>query len=114
MILDHACGSGSLLLRAKKKFDAHIIEEGFFGQEVNHTTYKLARMNMLLALFDAVESVADYRSRGPVVEGDVCIIDDNGEKRPFVVQLFNSSYQTLAFVRGLAVKSATQIYMGPA
>ena len=47
-ILDHACGSGSLLLRAKKQFDAHIIEEGFFGQEVNHTTYNLARMNMFL------------------------------------------------------------------
>ncbi|HBJ37700.1 MAG TPA: type I restriction-modification system subunit M, partial [Planctomycetaceae bacterium] len=40
-ILDHACGSGSLLLRAKKQFDAHIIEEGFFGQEINHTTYNL-------------------------------------------------------------------------
>lgn len=47
-ILDHACGSGALLLRAKKQFDAHIIEEGFFGQEVNHTTYNLARMNMFL------------------------------------------------------------------
>ncbi len=47
-ILDHACGSGSLLLRAKKQFDDHIIEEGFFGQEVNHTTYNLARMNMFL------------------------------------------------------------------
>jgi type I restriction enzyme M protein len=47
-ILDHACGSGSLLLRAKKQFDAHIIEEGFFGQEINHTTYNLARMNMFL------------------------------------------------------------------
>ena len=47
-IYDPACGSGSLLLQAKKHFDAHIVEEGFFGQELNHTTYNLARMNMFL------------------------------------------------------------------
>lgn len=47
-IYDPACGSGSLLLQAKKHFDNHIIEEGFFGQELNHTTYNLARMNMFL------------------------------------------------------------------
>ena len=47
-IYDPACGSGSLLLQAKKHFDAHIIEEGFFGQKINHTTYNLARMNMFL------------------------------------------------------------------
>jgi len=47
-IYDPAAGSGSLLLQAKKHFDSHIIEEGFFGQEINHTTYNLARMNMFL------------------------------------------------------------------
>lgn len=47
-IYDPACGSGSLLLQAKNHFDKHIIEEGFFGQEINHTTYNLARMNMFL------------------------------------------------------------------
>lgn len=47
-IYDPACGSGSLLLQAKKQFDEHIIEDGFFGQEINHTTYNLARMNMFL------------------------------------------------------------------
>lgn len=47
-IYDPAVGSGSLLLQAKKQFDNHIIEEGFFGQEINHTTYNLARMNMFL------------------------------------------------------------------
>ena len=46
-IYDPACGSGSYL-QAKKQFDNHIIEEGFYGQEVNHTTYNLARMNMFL------------------------------------------------------------------
>ena len=47
-IYDPAAGSGSLLLQAKKHFDEHIIEDGFFGQEINHTTYNLARMNMFL------------------------------------------------------------------
>lgn len=47
-IYDPACGSGSLLLQAKKHFDAHLIEEGFYGQEINHTSYNLARMNMFL------------------------------------------------------------------
>lgn len=47
-IYDPAAGSGSLLLQAKKQFDAHIIEDGFYGQEINFTTYNLARMNMFL------------------------------------------------------------------
>ena len=47
-IYDPACGSGALLLQAKKLFDDHIVQEGFFGQEINHTTYNLARMNMFL------------------------------------------------------------------
>ncbi len=47
-IYDPACGSGSLLLQAKKQFEDHIVEDGFFGQELNPTTYNLARMNMFL------------------------------------------------------------------
>lgn len=47
-IYDPAAGSGSLLLQAKKQFYNHIIQDGFYGQEINHTTYNLARMNMFL------------------------------------------------------------------
>lgn len=47
-IYDLTCGSGSLLLQAKEHFDNKIIEDGFYGQEANHTTYNLARMNMFL------------------------------------------------------------------
>jgi type I restriction enzyme M protein len=47
-IYDPACGSGSLLLQARKHFADHIIQDGFFGQEINYTTYNLARMNMFL------------------------------------------------------------------
>jgi len=41
---DPACGSGSLLLRIGKEADVG----EFFGQELNRTTYNLARMNMIL------------------------------------------------------------------
>jgi len=47
-IYDPAAGTGSLLLQAQKHFNSHIIKEGFFGQEMNPTTYNIARMNMLL------------------------------------------------------------------
>jgi type I restriction enzyme M protein len=44
-VYDPTCGSGSLLLRVAKYVD----DVGFFyGQELNHTTYNLARMNMIL------------------------------------------------------------------
>ena len=47
-VYDPTCGSGSLLLQMKKQFEDHIIEEGFFGQEINMTNFNLARMNMFL------------------------------------------------------------------
>ncbi|MEZ5305269.1 MAG: N-6 DNA methylase [Verrucomicrobiales bacterium] len=47
-VYDPAAGSGSLLLQPKKHMDDHLIEDGIFGQEINHTTYNLARMNMFL------------------------------------------------------------------
>lgn len=47
-IYDPAAGSGSLLLQARRQFEDRIIEDGFWGQEINHTTYNLARMNMFL------------------------------------------------------------------
>jgi type I restriction enzyme M protein len=44
-VYDPTCGSGSLLLRVKRE-----VEEvaSFYGQELNNTTYNLARMNMIL------------------------------------------------------------------
>ena len=47
-IYDPACGTGSLLLQAKENFDARLVEDGFWGQEVNRPTHILARMNMFL------------------------------------------------------------------
>lgn len=47
-VYDPAAGSGSLLLQVQKQFGEKSIDDGFFGQEINHTTYNLARMNMFL------------------------------------------------------------------
>lgn len=46
-IYDPACGSGALLLRFAKLKDI-TIRNGYYGQEINHTTYNLSRMNMFL------------------------------------------------------------------
>jgi len=47
-IYDPAVGSGSLLLQAQKHLNGHITEGGLYGQEINPTTYNMARMNMFL------------------------------------------------------------------
>ena len=47
-VYDPTCGSGSLLLQMKKQYEEHVLEEGFYGQEINMTNYNLARMNMFL------------------------------------------------------------------
>lgn len=47
-VYDPACGSGSLLLQAKKVLGENGVEEGFYGQEINITTYNLCRINMFL------------------------------------------------------------------
>ena len=47
-VYDPACGSGSLLLKAVKILGKDAVEIGFFGQEINITTYNLCRINMFL------------------------------------------------------------------
>jgi len=83
-IYDPACGSGSLLLQAKKHFDAHIIEDGFFGQELNHTTYNLARMNMFL-------HNVNY-DKFNIQLGDTLIKPHFGDDKPFDAIVSNPPY----------------------
>ena len=47
-VYDPACGSGSLLLQFAKVLGKENVRQGFFGQEINLTTYNLARINMFL------------------------------------------------------------------
>ena len=45
-VYDPACGSGSLLLKFAKILGKNNVKNGFFGQEINITTYNLCRINM--------------------------------------------------------------------
>ena len=47
-VYDPACGSGSLLLKAAKILGKENVRNGFYGQEINLTTYNLCRINMFL------------------------------------------------------------------
>ena len=47
-VYDPACGSGALLLQFAKVLGKENIRQGFFGQEINLTTFNLARINMFL------------------------------------------------------------------
>ena len=47
-VYDPACGSGSLLLKAQSVLGKESVRQGFFGQEINITTYNLCRINMFL------------------------------------------------------------------
>lgn len=47
-VYDPACGSGSLLLKFAKILGKDNVRQGFFGQEINLTTYNLCRINMFL------------------------------------------------------------------
>lgn len=47
-VYDPACGSGSLLLKSAKILGKDKVDQGYFGQELNVTTYNLCRINMFL------------------------------------------------------------------
>ena len=91
-IYDPACGSGSLLLQAKKQFDAHLIEEGFFGQEINHTTYNLARMNMFLHNINY--------DKFDIALGDTLIKPHYGDEKPFDAIVSNPPYLPVGLYQG--------------
>ena len=83
-IYDPAVGSGSLLLQARPHFEKHIIEEGFYGQEINYTTYNLARMNMFLHNINY--------DKFHLVHGDTLIHPQLGDEKPFDAIVSNPPY----------------------
>lgn len=83
-IYDPACGSGSLLLQAKRQFDEHIVQDGYFGQEINYTTYNLARMNMFLHNINYAKFNIEH--------GDTLINPQLKDKRPFDAIVSNPPY----------------------
>lgn len=83
-VYDPTCGSGSLLLQMKKQFDEHIIDEGFFGQEINMTNFNLARMNMFL-------HNVNYNNFS-IKRGDTLINPLHKDEKPFDAIVSNPPY----------------------
>lgn len=83
-VYDPTCGSGSLLLQMKKQFDEHIVEEGFFGQEINMTNFNLARMNMFL-------HNVNYNNFS-IKRGDTLLNPLHNDEKPFDAIVSNPPY----------------------
>lgn len=83
-VYDPACGSGSLLLKAAKILGKENVRQGFFGQEINLTTYNLCRINMFL-------HDIDY-DKFDIAHEDTLINPQHWDDEPFEVIVSNPPY----------------------
>lgn len=83
-VYDPACGSGSLLLKFAKILGKDNVRQGFFGQEINITTYNLCRINMFLhdIGFDKFD----------MVHGDTLTEPGHWDDEPFEAIVSNPPY----------------------
>lgn len=83
-VYDPACGSGSLLLKAEKILGRDAIRNGFYGQEINVTTYNLCRINMFLhdVGFDKFNIACE----------DTLVSPQHGDDEPFELIVSNPPY----------------------
>lgn len=85
-VYDPACGSGSLLLQFAKVLGQKNVRNGFFGQEINLTTYNLARINMFL--HDIPYNQFD------IAHGDTLLDPHHRDLEPFEAIVSNPPYST--------------------
>lgn len=83
-VYDPSCGSGSLLLKSAKILGKDNVRNGFFGQEINLTTYNLCRINMFL-------HDINY-SKFNMAHGDTLIDPKHWDDEPFEVIVSNPPY----------------------
>jgi type I restriction enzyme M protein len=83
-VYDPACGSGSLLLKFAKVLGPGKVRQGFFGQEINLTTYNLCRINMFL--HDVNYEQFD------VAHGDTLVDPQHWDDEPFEAIVSNPPY----------------------
>ena len=83
-VYDPACGSGSLLLKFAKVLGKENVRQGFFGQEINLTTYNLARINMFL-------HDVNYE-KFDIAHGDTLIDPAHWDDEPFEAIVSNPPY----------------------
>jgi len=82
-VYDPACGSGSLLLKFNKVLPGGV-RKGFFGQEINLTTYNLCRINMFL-------HDINYE-KFDIAHGDTLIDPAHWDDEPFEAIVSNPPY----------------------
>ena len=85
-VYDPACGSGGLLLQFAKVLGEDNVRQGFYGQEINLTTYNLARINMFL--HDIPYEKFD------IAHGDTLIDPKHWGLEPFEAIVSNPPYST--------------------
>lgn len=83
-VYDPACGSGSLLLKSAKILGKEHVRNGFFGQEINPTTFNLCRINMFL-------HDIDY-DKFDIAYGDTLLDPQHWDDEPFEVIVSNPPY----------------------
>lgn len=83
-VYDPACGSGSLLLKAEKILGKDAIRNGFFGQEIDLTTYNLCRINMFLHNIDF--------DKFSIVREDTLISPQHWDDEPFELIVSNPPF----------------------
>ncbi len=83
-VYDPACGSGSLLLQFAKVLGKDNVRQGFFGQEINLTTYNLARINMFL-------HDVNYE-KFEIAHGDTLLEPAHWDDEPFEAIVSNPPY----------------------
>lgn len=83
-VYDPACGSGSLLLQASKILGDENVRIGFYGQEINITTYNLCRINMFL-------HDVNY-NKFDIAYGDTLLNPLHWDEEPFDVIVSNPPY----------------------
>ena len=85
-VYDPACGSGSLLLQFAKVLGRDNVRQGFFGQEINLTTYNLCRINMFL-------HDINYE-KFDIANGDTLTDPEHWDVEPFEAIVSNPPYST--------------------
>ena len=85
-VYDPACGSGSLLLKFAKILAKENVRQGFFGQEINLTTYNLCRINMFL-------HDIDY-DKFNIANEDTLTKPQHWDEEPFEAIVSNPPYST--------------------
>lgn len=98
-VYDPACGSGSLLLKVEKVLGKDNIERGFYGQEIDLTTYNLCRINMFLHNIEF--------DKFSIVREDTLLSPQHWDDQPFELIVSNPPFPCRG--RGIRIRCSSTI-----